>query len=81
LVRRIDEEGSLRFRVEGAPAAVAGGVPVEGRYWDGEDPFGPGGSLLLHVVGGLLHELKVLKDDGSPIRVRPFEVALDRIAV
>lgn len=81
LVRRIDDEGSLRFRVEGSPAAVADRVPVEGRYWEGKDPFGPGVSLLLHVVGGLLHELEVLKDDGTPIRVGPFEVALDRIAV
>lgn len=81
LVRRIDDEGSLRFRVEGAPAAVAGRVPVEGRYREGDDPSGPGVNLLLHVVGGWLHELEVYKDDGMPIRVGPFEVPLDRIEV
>lgn len=81
LVRRTDEEGSLRSRVEGAAAAVAGRVPVEGFYWEDEDPFRPGINLLLHVVGGLLHELEVPKDDGLPIRIGPFEVALDRIAV
>ncbi len=34
-MRRIDEGGSLRFRVEGAPAEVARRVPVEGQD-DGE---------------------------------------------
>lgn len=81
MVRRIDDEGSLRFQVEGAPAAVAGRVPVEGRYRDGEDPFEPGVNLLLHVVEGRLHELEVFKDDGAHIRVGPFEVSLYRIAV
>jgi hypothetical protein len=81
LVRRIDDEGSLRFRVEDAPAAVAARVPVEGRYQDGDGPGGPGVNLLLHVVGGRLHELEVFKDDGAYIRVGPFEVPPYRITV
>ncbi|MFB0493740.1 hypothetical protein ABIE45_006396 [Methylobacterium sp. OAE515] len=81
LVRRIDDEGSLRFQVEGAPAAVTGRVPVEGRYRDGADPGGPGVNLLLHVVGGRLHELEVFKDDGAHILIDPFKVPLCRIAV
>lgn len=81
LVRRIDDEGSLRFRVDGARAEVAERVPVEGRYRDSDGPDGPGVNLLLHVVGGRLHELEVFKDDGAYIRVGPFEVTPDQIAV
>lgn len=81
LVRRIDDEGSLRFRVEGEPVAVARRVPVEGRYRDGDELSGPAVNLLLHVVGGRLHELEVFKDDGAHIRVSPFEVSPYRIAV
>jgi hypothetical protein len=81
LVRRIDDAGSLRFRVEGAPAAVASRVPVEGHYRDGDAPSGPAINLLLHVVEGRLHELEVYKDDGTHIRVGPFEVTPDRIEV
>ena len=81
LVRRIDDEGSLRFRVEGEPVAVARRVPVEGRYRDGDELSGPAVNLLLHVVGGRLHELAVFKDDGAHIRVSPFEVSPYRIAV
>lgn len=81
LVRRIDAAGSLRFRVDGAPAAVASRVPVEGHYWDGDAPSGPAINLLLHVVEGRLHELEVYKDDGTHIRVSPFEVSPYRITV
>lgn len=81
LVRQIDDEGSLRFRVEGAPAVVTGRVPAEGSYQDGDDPFGPRVNLLLHVVGGRLHELEVFKDDSMSIHLGPFEVGLDRITV
>lgn len=81
LVRRIDEVGSLRFRVEGTPAAVTQRVPVEGRYHDGDGSDGPGVNLLLHVVEGRLHELEVFKDDGTQIRVDPLHVSPCRIAV
>ncbi|MGE8131903.1 DUF6984 family protein [Methylobacterium sp. NPDC080182] len=81
LVRRIDDTGSLRFRVKGALAMVVGRVPAEGRYLEGDDPSGPGVNLLLHVVGGRLHELEVYKDDGMPIRVGPFKVPPYRITV
>lgn len=81
LVRRIDDRGSLRFQVEGAPAGVVGRIPVAGRYLEGDDSSWPCVNLLLHVVGGRLHELEVFKDDGLHIRVGPFEVSLNRIAV
>ena len=80
-MRRIDDAGSLRFRVEAVPAAVPTRVPAEDRYREGNDPSGPGVSLRLHVVGGRLHALEVFKDDGMPIRLGPFEVPLDRIEV
>ena len=82
-VRRIDRDGSLRFKVEGPRAGVRGRVPVEGRYHDdgtGPGPHRPAVTLLLHVVEGCLHELEAYKDDGA-VLIGPFEVPLAEIEV
>jgi hypothetical protein len=85
LARRIDHEGSLRFRVvDGPQAAVRARIPVEGRYHDDGSGLGshrPAVNLLLHVIGGRLHELEVYKDDGGAILIGPFEVPLAQIEV
>ncbi|WP_409564101.1 DUF6984 family protein [Methylobacterium sp. J-068] len=84
LARRVDQEGSLRFQVDGPPARVRGRVPVEGHYHDdgsGPGPHRPAVNLLLHVVDGRLHELEVYKDDGSTILIQPFAVPLAEIEV
>lgn len=84
IARRVDQEGSLRFHVDGPLAGVRGRVPVEGHYHDdgsGPGPHRPAVNFLLHVVDGRLHELEVYKDDGSPILIQPFEVPLSEIEV
>lgn len=74
-VSTIDQDGSLQFRVSGPPANVEQRVPAEGYYFDAEgDELRPAVHVLLHVVGGMLNELEVYKDDGSPI-----EIPLDRV--
>ena len=65
LVRIIDEEGSLEFKVESKVSApVARRVPVEAEMRD-ED--GIPVRLLLHVVDNVVAELDVYKADGSPL--------------
>jgi hypothetical protein len=82
MVRQIDPEGSLHFKVGGPVADVQSRVPVEGRYLDGStDPMGPAVNILIHVVDGLLHELEVYKDDGSSIVMGPFMVPPGEIEV
>jgi hypothetical protein len=80
-VSRIDAEGSLQFRVSGPVAKVVTRVPVEGRYFDGSEKFGPAVNLLVHVVAGKLHELEIYKDDGSEILRSPFEIDPTEIEV
>jgi hypothetical protein len=65
-VRRIDCEGSLELKVQSVfdPAPVLKRIPVEA---EGVDQDGVGVHLLLHVVGGVVKELEVYKDDGSAI--------------
>jgi hypothetical protein len=64
-VRTIDENGSLEFvDVSGDRAAVDRRVPTEAEAIDRD---GVGIHILLHVVGGKLHELEIYKEDGSPL--------------
>jgi len=69
-VMRIDHEGSLVLRPSGhpVPAIVDRSIPVEA---EGVDEDGIAIHLLLHVHQGLLKELEIYKDDGSPIRRMP----------
>lgn len=67
--RRVDQEGSLALSVSGgAPAAVVRTVPTEA--WC-QDADGTMIRVLLHVRNGLMVELEIYKDDGSPILRRP----------
>ena len=66
LVRTIDEEGSLEFKVDrDVRAPVTRRVPVEARATD-ED--GVPVLILLHVLEGVISELEIVKMDGSPVR-------------
>jgi hypothetical protein len=65
-VRQIDTEGSLEIdpgtNVDKAP--VKKRIPVEA---EGADEDGTHVHVLLHVVNGVVKELEIYKDDGSPI--------------
>ena len=71
LVRTIDKEGSLALLVQSVVhAVVEHRIPVEASYSDSEDSRTDGHPrvhFLLHVIDGLMTELEVCKDDGSPI--------------
>jgi hypothetical protein len=75
-VKTIDDEGSLSIRVSplASPAEVKDRVVAEGYYFDEDTSSneGPRVNVLLHVVNGVLTEIEVYKDDGSPIRKRPL---------
>ena len=71
VVREIGDhdERSLQFDVEiDVKAPVSQRVPVEATAYD-ED--GVPIEALLHVVGGVIKELEILKADGSAIRRMP----------
>lgn len=70
LARRVDDDGSLVFRVRGSPSAkVRGGPVVEGSYPEDalatETPVRV--NVILHVKDGNLRMLEVYKDDSSPL--------------
>ena len=68
-VRALDEDCSLEFKVEGAPKAhVKRRIPIEAEV---EDEDGRSIHILLHVVDGVVDELEVYREDGSPVRRRP----------
>ena len=87
LARTIDQDGSLAFMVP--PEAIrvesheltgmtpdellSQGLPVEGRYLDMD---GVPVCVMLHVSQGRLHELEILRVDGSPIQRDPLEATL-----
>ena len=67
--RKVDDEGSLEFRViESKPAPVKYRIPTEAVC---PDTDGVNTYLLLHVVGGMMAELEIFKEDKSHIRRRP----------
>src|SRR5438034_4022857 len=69
-VRRIDPEGSLELHpAPGSEKAnVTRRIPIEA---EGEDQDGTTIHVLLHVVNGIINELEIYKDDGSPIKIFP----------
>lgn len=65
LVKQIDKEGSLKFRIKtDIKANVKRRIPIEAEV---EDEDGTLIHVLLHVVDGKLDELEFYKEDGSPI--------------
>lgn len=73
----IDEDGSLRVHTTvQEKASVLFSVPVEAVAKDSD---GVAVHFVLHVVNGLVHELEIYKDDGSPIRSMPPAKELDLI--
>ncbi len=80
MVKRIDRNGSLRFRNEGGPHAHgAQSIAIEGFYRDDVGGHGPLVHLLIHVVDGRLHELEIYKEDRSPILIDPYEIDISKI--
>lgn len=75
--------GSLRLRSDAAalsPATVAGLSTIGRDDWFSIDCTYRSGDLLMgvvvHVVGGLLHELEIFAGEGVPVEVpRPEELA------
>jgi hypothetical protein len=67
--KQIFEDGTLALQCgPSEPAPVRCRVPTEGECPDAD---GMGIHVLLHVKVGVMHELEVFKDDGSPIRNPP----------
>jgi hypothetical protein len=65
----VDDNGSLRFHIPyGARAEVVKRIPVEA---EAADIDGMPVHILLHVVGGLLNELEVYREDSSTVQ-RPI---------
>jgi hypothetical protein len=75
-VKPIDAEGSLSLKPGpvAAPAQVKDRIVSEGYYSDEDAGLSEGAhvNVLLHVVKGLLAELEIYKDDGSPIKKKPL---------
>jgi uncharacterized protein DUF6984 len=69
-VRVIDDDGSLEFegRNDWPVATAEKRIPVEG---EAPDADGILIHFLLHTVKGLVKELEIYKDDGSPIMRAP----------
>jgi hypothetical protein len=71
LIALTGERGGFQFWVSGPVAPVEDDIPTKGYYLD--PPWNPTGAavhLYLHVMAGLLHELKVAKDDGSTVETK-----------
>ena len=88
LARTIDRDGSLAFSVpsdsisaegrlisgeEKPDELLAQALPVEGRYFDVD---GVPVCVMLHVNRGQLHQLEILKVDGSRIVSDPWNAKL-----
>ena len=68
-VEELDDQGSLRFfSSQSGQADVLQRVPVEAST---EDSDGILIHVLIHVVGGRLHELEFYKDSPGPIKSVP----------
>jgi uncharacterized protein DUF6984 len=67
----LDQAGSLRFEVgHSATADVVRRIPVEAET---DDADGMTVHLLLHVVGGVIDELEIYREDSKPLQgtIRP----------
>lgn len=71
LVRRIDESGSLEFKLRpSSPTAdVSSRVPVEA---EGIDIDGVKIHILVHVVEGKISELEIYREDGQAVKQLPL---------
>lgn len=75
--RRLDENGSLVFRIEeSAKANVGSRVPTEGFASDAD---GIAIHFLLHVLDGRIEELEIYKEDCSKVLEMPRAEALELV--
>lgn len=69
MVRAMDRNGSLEFILtHDRPAPVAHRVPVEAEV---DDSDGVTIHVLLHVVGGMLRELEIYREDSKDVQHEP----------
>ncbi len=70
LVRKIDDNGSLKLNAPSGPKAEIdySPVPVEMECEDGD---GVSIHVLLHVVSGRAEEIEIYKDDSSEVKRMP----------
>ena len=67
--RRVDDDGSLEFRIaDGPPAQVVRRIPVEA---EAEDADGATVHILLHVVDGYINELELYRDGEGSVQRMP----------
>ena len=72
-VQSIDHNGSLRIRsLDATPVLVARRIPVEASYADAD---GVTVHVLVHVIGGLLEELEVFREDSGDVMVAPIRAS------
>ena len=73
VVQSIDHNGSLRIRsLDATPVLVARRIPVEASYADAD---GVTVHVLVHVIGGLLEELEVFREDSGDVMVAPIRAS------
>jgi hypothetical protein len=74
LVEPIDSNGSLRLRpVSPIPATISRRVPVEATYADADGVLV---HVLIHVIGGVLDELEVYREDSGTVVVAPADASM-----
>src|SRR2546430_1059711 len=80
LVRQIDSNGSLELKPpsKSIPAPPTKRIPVEA---EAPDQDGVHVHVLLHVVNGLVKEIEIYKDDGSPISRMPKPADFDLLVL
>lgn len=73
MAKTLDENGSLRFKVQSSKISPVNGLVVEGRFPDFENSAAsaPAVNVLLHVKEGRLWMLEVYREDGAKISARP----------
>ena len=83
-VQPVFDDGTLDlFPVEGSePAKVDGRVVLTASYLDAPGvPNGPRVDILIHVVNGVLNEMEVYKDDGTPIVIAAADMDVARMSL
>ncbi len=83
-VQPVFDDGTLDlFPVEGSELAkVDGRVVLTASYLDAPSvPNGPRVNILIHVVNGVLNEMEVYKDDGTPIVIAAADMDVARMSL
>lgn len=72
-VEPIDADGSLRLcPKDPKPAGVSRRIPVEATYADTDGVLV---HLLIHVIGGVLDELEIYREDSATVMLPPVDAS------